>query len=127
MDLALAAVAETLACEFGELQDKTVVAVLTDCLDEYPYDSSHFIEQAARARLALLRHPQPSPAPMSSNDSLDVSLHDAELADEVELTVRLIVAANDSERPLSQREVDELLGVRRLSGRRIPRQGSTRN
>jgi hypothetical protein len=44
-------------------------------------------------------------------DSLDVPLHDPELQDEVELTVRLIVAANESDRVLTPREVDEVLGV----------------
>ena len=46
-----------------------------------------------------------------TTDSLDVSLHDAELRDEVDLTVRLIVAANQSDGMLSRREIDEVLGV----------------
>lgn len=54
MDLALAAVAEQLAFDFRELQCSAVVKVLTDCADEFPNDGPLFIEQAARARLALL-------------------------------------------------------------------------
>jgi hypothetical protein len=126
MDLALGAVAETLAAEFGDLRSTTVVAVLSDCVDEYPYDGSHFIEQAARARLSLLRRPQrPWPA-MSGEDSLDVSLHDGELAEEVELTVRLIVAANEVEDRIAPEKVDEILGVTRVAGRTIPQQSSRR-
>lgn len=49
-----------------------------------------------------------------TTDPLDVSLHDAELREELELTVRLIVAANDSETVLDQREIDEILGTRAL-------------
>ncbi len=44
-------------------------------------------------------------------DSLDVSLHDGDLYEEVELTARLIIAANKSGSRLSQREIDELLDV----------------
>lgn len=44
-------------------------------------------------------------------DSLDVSLHDSELREEVELMALLMVAANESNRPLTQTEVDEILGV----------------
>jgi hypothetical protein len=54
MHLALAALAEQLAHDFRELQCSAVVRVLTDCADEFPHDGVHFIEQAARARLALL-------------------------------------------------------------------------
>jgi hypothetical protein len=46
-----------------------------------------------------------------TTDSLDVSLHDAELRDEVDLTGRLIVAANQSDGMLSRRDIDEALGV----------------
>jgi hypothetical protein len=54
MHLALAALAEQLAHDFRELQCSAVVRVLTDCADEYPHGGVHFIEQAARARLARL-------------------------------------------------------------------------
>jgi hypothetical protein len=51
-------------------------------------------------------------------DPFDVRLEDAELLDEVELTANLIVAANQSEAPLSVSEIDEILGVipRRRTG-----------
>lgn len=54
MELALAAVAEQLANDFEELHYHAVVQVLTDCVDQFPDDGVHFIEQAARARLARL-------------------------------------------------------------------------
>lgn len=44
-------------------------------------------------------------------DRLDVSLEDGELLGEVELTVRLILAANDSDSRLSPHEVDHILGI----------------
>ena len=45
------------------------------------------------------------------DDQLDVPLEDAELLAEVELTTNLIIAASESERTLSQREIDRLLGL----------------
>ncbi|MDT0202553.1 hypothetical protein [Nocardioides sp. AE5] len=45
-------------------------------------------------------------------DQFDVSLEDADLLDEVELTTSLIIAASASETPLSQAQIDELLGVK---------------
>ncbi len=44
-------------------------------------------------------------------DPFDVRLEDDELLDEVELTANLIVAANQSEQPLSPSEIDRVLGV----------------
>ena len=48
-----------------------------------------------------------------SEDALAVSLHDAELAQEVELTARLMVAANESDDRLAVETVDDILGVER--------------
>ena len=45
------------------------------------------------------------------DDKLNVSLVDTVLLDELELTVNLIIAATNSDRPLSQDEIDALLGV----------------
>ena len=45
------------------------------------------------------------------DDQLNVPLEDAELLAEVELTTNLIIAASASERPLSQDEIDRLLGL----------------
>ena len=44
-------------------------------------------------------------------DALDVSLHDRTLLEEVELTVQLMIAANDATGTLNQTTVDEILGV----------------
>ncbi len=44
-------------------------------------------------------------------DHLDVSLDDAELRAELDLTVQLILAANGSDSPLSRAEVDRILGL----------------
>jgi hypothetical protein len=44
-------------------------------------------------------------------DQFDVSLEDGDLLDEVELTTSLIIAASESDGPLTQAEIDEILGV----------------
>ncbi|MDN5892997.1 MAG: hypothetical protein L0H93_03135 [Nocardioides sp.] len=45
------------------------------------------------------------------HDQFDVTLEDNELLAEVELTTSLIIAASEAEGPLSQGEIDALLGV----------------
>ena len=116
MDLALATVAEALACDFPQLRYRTVVRVLTECVEECPHGGPHFIEQAARARLSrigLFGAPWPMTRPY---DALDVSLHDNDLAAEVELTANLMVAANESDCRLTQCDIDRILG---LAGRPV--------
>ncbi|MCL8026211.1 hypothetical protein [Nocardioides bruguierae] len=44
-------------------------------------------------------------------DQFDVSLEDADLLGEVELTTSLIIAASESEEHLPQDVIDELLGL----------------
>ncbi len=44
-------------------------------------------------------------------DQFDVTLEDADLLGEVELTTNLIIAASESEEHLSQDEIDAILGV----------------
>lgn len=43
----------------------------------------------------------------------DEVLHDADLLEEIGLTSELMVVASESDGPLSQSEVDAILGVRR--------------
>lgn len=45
------------------------------------------------------------------SDPFDVTLEDCDLLGEVEMTTMLIVAASESDGPLSQDEIDRLLGV----------------
>jgi len=45
------------------------------------------------------------------HDQFDVTLEDADLLGEVELTTNLIIAASESEEHLSQEEIDRILGV----------------
>ena len=45
------------------------------------------------------------------DDQLNVPLEDAELLAEVELTTNLIIAASGTDEPLSQDEVDKILGL----------------
>lgn len=45
------------------------------------------------------------------HDQFDISLEDAELLGEVELTTNLIIAASESEEHLSPAEIDAILGV----------------
>ena len=46
------------------------------------------------------------------NTRLDARVHDGEVLDEIELYGELIIAASDSEGPLSEAEIDAVLGVR---------------
>jgi len=46
------------------------------------------------------------------HDQFDVTLEDADLLGEVELTTNLIIAASESDEPLSLDEIDRILGVR---------------
>jgi hypothetical protein len=45
------------------------------------------------------------------HDQFDVTLEDADLLGEVELTTNLIIAASESEEHLSDDEIDRILGV----------------
>ena len=45
------------------------------------------------------------------HDQFDISLEDAELLGEVELTTNLIIAASESEDHLSPDQIDAILGV----------------
>lgn len=44
-------------------------------------------------------------------EPLDQRLRDDEVLDEIEMTSRLIIAASARQTPMTQREVDDLLGV----------------
>lgn len=48
---------------------------------------------------------------MTDRDTLDVSLHDDELHDEVLITARLMIAANEAPGALSREQVDRILGA----------------
>ena len=45
------------------------------------------------------------------HDQFDVTLEDADLHGEVELTTNLIIAASESEEHLTTDEIDQILGV----------------
>ena len=45
------------------------------------------------------------------HDQFDVTLEDADLLGEVELTTNLIIAASESDEHLSSNEIDKILGV----------------
>ena len=45
------------------------------------------------------------------HDQFDVSLEDADLLGEVELTTNLIIAASESDDHLSEDQIDSILGV----------------
>lgn len=46
------------------------------------------------------------------NDKLDVSVHDSDALDEIELMTNLIIATSETEGPLPQQRIDEVLGVK---------------
>jgi hypothetical protein len=45
------------------------------------------------------------------HDQFDISLEDSDLLTEVELTTNLIIAASESDRPLTIAEIDKILGI----------------
>jgi hypothetical protein len=45
------------------------------------------------------------------HDQFDVTLEDADLLGEVELTTNLIIAASEADAHLSEHEIDDILGV----------------
>ena len=45
------------------------------------------------------------------HDQFDVTLEDADLLGEVELTTSLIIAASEADENLSEDQIDEILGV----------------
>ena len=47
------------------------------------------------------------------NDQLDVNVHDTEVLDEIEMMTNLIIATSESQGPLTQAEIDAILGVDR--------------
>jgi hypothetical protein len=45
------------------------------------------------------------------HDQFDISLTDSDLLTEVEMTTNLIIAASEADGPLSQEEIDRILGI----------------
>jgi hypothetical protein len=45
------------------------------------------------------------------NDQLDVTVHDTEVLDEIEMMTNLIIATSESDGPLTQVRIDAILGV----------------
>jgi len=45
------------------------------------------------------------------HDQFDISLTDSVLLTEVEMTTNLIIAASEADGPLSQEEIDRILGI----------------
>ena len=86
MNMALAGVAETLANEFAHLHSTAVLRVLVDCVDEFPNGGPHFVEQV-QGRGCRASRSHRCRGRVSERSSLDVSLHDDDLADEVDLMV----------------------------------------
>ncbi len=45
------------------------------------------------------------------NDQLDVTVHDTEVLDEIEMMTNLIIATSESDGPLTQALIDTILGL----------------
>jgi hypothetical protein len=63
------------------------------------------------AGAAVLPAPRRGSPSRTTRDALDVSLDDDDLRAETELTVLLMIAANDSDGVLSPQEIDRVLGT----------------
>lgn len=111
MDLAFAAVAESLAVEFAELRGSTVVSVVTECAHSLPRADPYFVEQAARARLRLLTRIHARRTVERRPDPFSLVLQRADLVAERDLLGRLMLAGRGSRDRLAQSEVDRILGV----------------
>ncbi|MBA2639894.1 MAG: hypothetical protein H0U77_07855 [Nocardioidaceae bacterium] len=46
------------------------------------------------------------------NDQFDVALHDEDVHAEIELSSDLMIAASEHDGPLSEAEIDQILGLR---------------
>ena len=55
--------------------------------------------------------PEPPRKARSVNDQLDVNVHDTQVLDEIEMMTNLIIATSETDGPLSQGEIDTILGV----------------
>jgi hypothetical protein len=54
---------------------------------------------------------QPPKGQPPVNDQLDVTVHDSEVLAEIEMMTNLIIATSESEGPLPQGQIDEILGI----------------
>ncbi|MGI8888163.1 MAG: hypothetical protein ACR2GB_04205 [Nocardioidaceae bacterium] len=45
------------------------------------------------------------------NDQLDVDIHDRDVLNEIEMMTNLIIATSESDGPLTQNQIDFILGV----------------
>lgn len=45
------------------------------------------------------------------NDQLDVAVHDNEVLAEIEMMTNLIIATSESDGPLPQMQIDQILGI----------------
>ena len=66
---------------------------------------------AARSPAGVLPLTRPNPGVRTMPEPLDSRLRDDQALDEIELTSRLIIAASAKDCPLTQSEVDEILGI----------------
>ena len=91
-----------------QFEDKTnILEVDNKGLVNYPYRLSLCV-------MPYLRTLTLTPTFSTSYDKpplFDVTLEDADLMGEVELTTNLIIAASESDDHLSDKQIDELLGV----------------
>jgi len=45
------------------------------------------------------------------NDQLDVDIHDVNVLNEIEMMTNLIIATSESDGPLTQDQIDSILGI----------------
>lgn len=105
------AVAERLAWEFAGVPSSTVIRVLTDCVDDFPNDGAHFVEQAARARLGRAETALGEVDAAEDQHPARLAGHDPLRAEEAEMVALLVIAAHKSDLPLQQHEIDLILDM----------------
>lgn len=69
-------------------------------------------DQEGQLGVTAVSNEPPSPWKAEQvNDQLDVDIHDANVLNEIEMMTNLIIATSESDGPLTQNQIDLILGV----------------
>lgn len=69
-------------------------------------------DQEGHLEVTAVSHAPPTPWKAEQvNDQLDVDIHDVNVLNEIEMMTNLIIATSESDGPLTQNQIDHILGV----------------
>jgi len=72
------------------------------------------LAESAEGHLGVTAVNNEPPSPWKAeqvNDQLDVDIHDVNVLNEIEMMTNLIIATSESDGPLTQSQIDSILGV----------------